>query len=206
MIMKLFGTVKSRAFRCLWLIEELGIDCEFVEIDFAKGDHRKPEFLQVNPNGKVPAFQDGDLKLFESAAICQYLVSKVPDSKMIPKGDKERAIFDQWMFFVMSELEQPLWTMGKHTFALPAEHRVEAVKKTALYEWNKALAIVDSRLGDEGYILGNEFSLVDIMIGQTLQWARMFKIELEGQKINAYRSRVLERPSFQRTVEKYVKK
>jgi len=199
----LYGTARSRASRCLWLLEEVEADYEFIVIDFRKGDHLTDWFLAMNPNGKVPVLKDGNLNLFESAAICNYLGVKFPHKALIPSGSFEKAKYDQWMFFVMSELEQPLWSIGKHKFALPAEYRLSTMKKTALFEWQKALDVLKLGLGGGSFLLGGQFTIADIMTVQTLQWAKSFGIDIGDPKIEAYRERCISRPAFRAVVEKY---
>jgi glutathione S-transferase len=187
--------------------EELEIKYEHQNVD-TKKDTKQDWFLAINPNGKVPALVDGDIKLFESAAICNYMVTKHPEKGLLPTSRPERAIYDQWMFFVMSELEQPLWSIGKHSFALPKEYRIEAMKKTALFEWDKAIKVLEIGLNSCGsgtYILGGNFSVPDIMITQTLQWARNFKVPINSDVVDKYRKTVTARPGFQRVVQKYFK-
>ena len=203
--MKLFGTPRSRAVRCLWALEELGEPYEFHVLDFKNGEHLSPWFLELNPNGKVPAFVDGDLTLFESAAICTYLGEKFPKLGFVPSARRERALYDQWMFFIMSELEQPLWSIGKHKFALPKEYRIKEMKTTALYEWERALKVFAKGLANKSYLLGGEITMVDIVAGQTLQWARTFDVPIEISEVNNYRKRLIARPAFQAMVAKHIR-
>ncbi len=198
-MMEIFGGTASRAIRCIWILEEVEAPYEIHPIDFAKGDHRSPEFLAMNPAGKVPAFRDGELVLTESAAICNYIATKYAEKGLIPAdGTHKRGRYDQWMFFTMSELEQPLWSMGKHRFALPAEQRIPQMQETAKWEFDRALEILRKGLGDQPYILGDQFSAADILIGQTLFWARSFKVPVEDPALVAYGQRLRERPAFQR--------
>ena len=140
-MIKIYGYPQTRSRRLTWMMEELEQDYEFVLIDLMKGEGQSPEFLAVNPAGKVPAMADGELVLTESAAIINYLADKWPEKQLAPElGSPARGLFYQWSHFVMAELEQPLWTIGKHKFALPEEHRVEAIMPTASWEFQKALA------------------------------------------------------------------
>ncbi len=198
-MMEIFGSTSSRAIRCIWAAEEVEASYESHAIDFAKGENRSPEFLAMNPAGKVPAFRDGDLVLTESAAICNYIAEKFPEKGLIPvSGSPERAHYDQWMFFAMSELEQPLWSMGKHRFALPEAQRIPEMLEVAKWEFDRALEILRVGLGEQTYILGESFSMADVLIGQTLFWARTFKVPVEHANLVAYNDRLRARPAFQR--------
>lgn len=196
---KLIGVPSSRTRRCLWTLEEVGADYEFEKIDFTKGDHKSPEYLKLNPNARVPVMVDSaqDLVLFESAAICQYIARRFPDAQLLPKaGSRLEALHDQWMFWVVTELEQPLWSMGKHRFALPAEQRIGEMLQTALFEWRRAAPVVSSELGDKPFLLGDSMHLVDIMLAHTLLWARGFKVPFEHENMENYLDRMIARPAF----------
>jgi len=89
---------------------------------------KSPEYLKLNPQGKVPSLKHDDFVLTESAAILNY-IDALADGQFIPSAAKARAKYDELAFFVLSELEQPLWTTGKHKFAIPEEHRVAQVRR-----------------------------------------------------------------------------
>lgn len=95
----------------------------------AKQQNRTPEFLALNPCGKIPVLEDDGLILTESAAIMLYLAERYGEGRLLPKpGTAASGHHHQWLSFVITELEQPLWTMGKHRFALPEEQRVAAIQ------------------------------------------------------------------------------
>src|SRR5262245_6206158 len=113
----LYGSGVSRWVRPYWLLQELDVPFEPKLVSVRKGEHRSPEFLAVNPFGKLPALVDGDLTLIESAAICTYLGDKYAEKALIPKtGTRARALHDQWVSFAITELEQPLWRIARNTF------------------------------------------------------------------------------------------
>lgn len=186
-----FGYPKTRATRIVWLLEELGQDYQYSLIDFAKGDSQSPQFLEINPAGKVPAIQEDDLVITESGAIVTYLADKFSQGKLIPaSGTQQRARYEQWSYFALTELEQPLWSMGKHKFALPKAQRVEAMLATAAWEFQKALKLLSAGLGDQDYILGDEFSAADILIAHTLRWGVSFQQPVEQENLKAYLERM----------------
>merc|ERR1712054_317900 len=100
------------------MLEELGVGFEWKKLNYQKGETRTPEFLAVNPRGKIPALQDGDLAIAESAAINTYLGDKFPSSGLVPRaGTKERGIYDMWCFFLVSELDAASLTIyGRHDY------------------------------------------------------------------------------------------
>lgn len=106
-------------------------------------------FLEINPGSKSPALVDGNLILTESVAICIYLADKFPLAQLAPAhATQERAKCLQWCFFVLSELEQPVWTMSTHTFALPEKYRIPAIMDTSRWEFARAATVLASGLGE----------------------------------------------------------
>lgn len=206
MTMTLYGLGPSRSFRCLWALEEAGIDYQFVSLELSSSDDngaKSEKYLKLNPQGKVPTLIDGDFVLTESAAIVNY-IEACAEQTFIPKAPIERAKYDEIAFFVLSELEQPLWTTGKHKFAIPAEHRVPQVLDTAKWEFQKALDTLSklcelSEQPDQngGYALGNSFSFADILLAHTFNWANRFEFELPQMYLD-YRDALFSRPAAQR--------
>ncbi|MFK7825657.1 MAG: glutathione S-transferase family protein [Oligoflexales bacterium] len=186
-MIKIYGDSKTRAFRPLWALEEAGLDYESIPIDFLKGEHRSEEFLLKNPSGKVPVLVDGDFILFESAAMCTYIGEKSSHSKLVPDPrSPARYQYDQWMFFVMSELEQALWTMSKHKFALPKEWRVPNIFATAKYEFSRSCRALEAALEESQFMVGNHFTFADLMVAHTLKWAKLIGLELGSAHLESY--------------------
>ncbi|EDQ01185.1 glutathione S-transferase family protein [Shewanella benthica] len=201
-MIKLYGVPRSRSLRVSWTLEELGLDWQYHYINFAKGDSRSPDFLAVNPCGKVPALVDDELVVTESAAIVLHLAEKYGDRKLLPQpGSDASALHHQWVSFIITELEQPLWTIGKHKFALPEELRQESMLPVAKWEFDKAAAIAENWLPESDFLLGDEFSAADILLAHTLVWATRFEQTIPP-KLAAYRDRVSKRPAMVKALEK----
>jgi len=203
-MIKLYGYFPSRSNRPHWALEEIGAEYEFYQLDFAKGDNRSSFYLNINPSGKLPALQDGDLLLTESGAICNYLGEKFPESKLTPaSGTAERPLYDQWLFFILTELEQPLWTKGKHTFALPQDIRCPSVLESTQWEFAKAVALLSKGLGEREFLAADHFTIVDIMCAQTLRWAIKFEYPIEQHSnLVTYLERMEQRPAVAKMREK----
>ena len=202
--MKLYGMGHARSLRALWALEETGIEFEYQNVRlFDDGEHAESAQTQayraLNFEGKVPTLVDGDLVLTESAAIVNHIARKSPKSGLIPTDTDLLARYDQVMFFVMAELEQPLWNNGKHRFALPEEHRIAAMLDTASYEFAKAVTTLDALLGDNDYAVGDQFTMADILIAQTLNWAARFKFVLPD-KFAALNDKHFQRPAALRAL------
>ena len=122
--MKLYGFPPTRSLRVLWMLRELGVDFQFVNVDLLAGANREPEFLALNPAGKLPVLVDGDFVLTESIAIVLYLAEKYADKGLLPAELEARARVHRWLLFTATELEQPLWRIARHTSLYPKEKRL----------------------------------------------------------------------------------
>ena len=197
MSLKVYGYPNTRSVRVVWMLEELALDYDYQLVDFMKGESKASGFLELNPAGKVPVLQVDGTYLTESAAIINYLHSLRPDAGLIPEGGAlRRAVYDQWCFFALTELEQPLWTMAKHKFAIPKEKRCPDVIATAEWEFQQALKLLSEGLGERDYILGKEFSAADILIAHSLFWGMACKQPIEQENLKAYIGRCGIRPAL----------
>ncbi|MBT6176914.1 MAG: glutathione S-transferase family protein [Deltaproteobacteria bacterium] len=201
MTITLYGSKNTRAFRCFWMLEELQIDYRIKEVNVHKGEGRAPDYLSIIPTGKVPALQDEDFILFESAAINTYLADKFPEKNLIPKTNtRERGLYDQWCYYVMSELEQPLWLNAKHTFIYPEKRRIAANIESAKFEFKHALKVIEGHLDTHDYMVGGEFSGADILVAQTFMWAQMVRFPLDSPAALEFIVRMKERDGYQRAM------
>ena len=124
--MKLYGFGPTRSLRALWGLKELDADFEFIPVNLLTGEHKQPDFLRLNPAGKVPVLVDGDIVIPELAAIVLYLADKYPEKRFLPASVEERARVYRWVMFAVTELEQPLWRISKHTALYPEDKRLAA--------------------------------------------------------------------------------
>lgn len=198
----LYGFPNSRSLRAAWTLEELGVEYDYHSVDMMAAEGQGEAHLARHPDGKVPVLQDGELTLFESSAICRYLAERYGEpGSLLPASMEGRALVDQWMSFVVSELEQPLWTQAKHKFVLPREQRVPAILPTAAWEFQRALGAVQRRFDGEGWLVGDGFTLADLLLAHTLSWGVQFKHRLPDS-LNDYRKRCMARPALARAVER----
>jgi len=184
--MKLYFNPQSRAVISKWMLDECGADYEVVPIDFTKGEHKQPEFLKINPAGKLPALADGDTKVFESAAICLYLADKFPQANLAPKIDApERGRYLSLMVYSTSQLEPALGDalLGGQTSPQRGWTDFETCKK-----------VIEGELGGGPYLFGNWFTAADVMIGSMFIWKRIFGAPPDGPKLEAYVDHLLARP------------
>ena len=200
--MKLYYATQSRAVRPRWLLEEAGVPYDLVHLSIDAGDTKKPEYLALNPNGTVPTLVDGDLTLFESAAICQYLADKFPEKKLAPPlGTPARGLYYQWIHYAMAELEPPAITIFLHTVRKPEAERLPQLVTEARAQLARVLGVVDRALAGREWILGSQFGAADVLIGTTLGWCRMMSLLGSDLKhIPGYLERCAARPAFQRAM------
>ena len=194
---KLYGYPRTRSLRALWALEEAGADYQYIHVDLHAGEARRPPFIDLNPGGKVPLLVDDGLVLCESAAIVMYLADKFPASRLAPAhGSIARARFNQWSCFALAELEQPLWTIARHSFIYPENRRLPAIIETARWEFARACQVLEQGLKQQPYILGTAFSGADILLAHTLRWAVASQVEIVSPLLQQYLQRITARPAL----------
>ena len=202
MSITLYGSPMTRSLRVSWMLEELELDWNYHYVDFRAGAHLSPDYLAVSPTGKVPALVDDDLVLIESSAICLYLAERYGHGRYLPQaGTREAGLHHQWVSFIISELEQAVWSIGKHKFALPKAWRIPQMLETAPWEFGRAIAVIDAWVPEEGYLLGAEPMVADILLAHTLNWAINFKQSVPP-KATTYCQRVSSRPQLSAALAK----
>lgn len=193
---KLIGSPKTRCMRVVWMLEELGVD---YEIDPAP-PHSEP-ILAVNPSGKVPALLAGDDVIIDSAAICQYLADK-HGRFTFPAGSIERAQQDSWMHYALDDVDSVLWFNAKNTFILPEELRSETARQACRHDFDKAMAVLETRLGANRYVMGDDFTVPDLLLGHCAGWAvNGAGWAISSKAVAAYFERVRSRPACLRALE-----
>ena len=206
-MIKLYGFQQSSApFAPCGRWRKAGSNTKYIQVklrtDAEVPDSAKnPKYLAVNVQGKVPTLVDGELTMTESVAILYYIARSAPESGLLPNASMDvYARIDELACFVLAELEQPLWSKGKHMFALPEEHRIPQMCETAKFEFAKALNALEHLLDDGDYALGDLFTLADILLAQTFNWAMRFEFDLP-QKYIDFRNRLYNRPACRRALE-----
>lgn len=174
--MKLYYFWITRSVRCEWLIRHYKIPCDMIEVNLREDQQLQPDFLKINPYGKVPTLIDDGVTITESFAICNYLADRFPEKNMIAKpGTAERGRHDQWMFFCATELDQPLWQISKHSFVYPEESRLSAAFDLAARDFAPAAKIIDDHLRTHKFMMGDQIQAVDFVMAHTLLWADRFR-------------------------------
>jgi glutathione S-transferase len=192
--MKLYEFGPTRSIRVRWTLQELGVEFEPVTVNMLAGEHRRPEFLAVNPAGKLPALVDGDLVLTESVAIVLYLAEKYPEKRLIPADLKQRAQHHRWLLFTTTELEQPLWRIARHTNLYPEAVRLPGDVTIARREFAEMAAVLEKHMQGRQFVAGDGATVADFVTGYTLDWGNEYGL-LDGlPTLQAYMQRLYVRP------------
>lgn len=181
-MLKLYGGEFSRASIVQWYLEELQVAYEFVRLDMKAGEHRQPEFLAVNPLGKVPAIAEAEFRLWESGAILLYLAEK---HDQLPNTPEERAKIYQWVLFANSTLTQSVVVEANREREMP-----------------RLLTPLNQHFKEQPFLMGQEFSVADVAVGSALAFIQiMLKLDLsEYPEVVNYTQRLSERPAFQKAM------
>ena len=188
---KVLGIAQSRAFRVLWMLEEIG-EC-YEHISAKPGSS---EILKFNVSGKVPVLLDGKDVLTDSSAIVSYLGDK-HKKLSFQSGSIERAYQDSMVFRIIDEVDMILWLAARHSFILPEERRVNAIKPSLKWEFERNIDRIMSEK-ESKFLMGDEFMLPDIILAHCGNWARSAKFPLENRRFNDYINLCYDRPAVRR--------
>lgn len=192
--MKLYWCPKTRAVRILWLLEESGLPYKQAQIDIsdpaAKAD---PALRAISPMGKVPAFEDGETRLWDSGAIAVYLADQYPETQLAPPiGHPQRGAYLQWLMYTNSVIEP---AMGERFNNIPSDP-----SKYGWGSWELMLATFRQGLKPGPWILGGQFSAADVLLGMSAFYLRAFQMLKDDPVLFAYADRCAKRPAFQRAM------
>ncbi len=194
----LYHAAPSRSSIVHWMLEELGEPYEIKLVSFKKGENREPAFLAINPMGKLPALRHGDTIITEAAAICTYLADEFPDARLnVPVGDPRRGIYLKWLFFGPSCVE-PAIIEKRYP-------RLEPPPRAALGfgDYDTVMDVLAKAVAAANpYLLGEQFTAADVVIGSDLRWGMLFKLIPERTEFAQYVAHLCERPALKRTIER----
>ena len=191
----LYGSPHNRGFRALWMLEELGLPYENIELAARQGETRTAEFLAINPNGHVPTLVDGDMVVWESMAINLYLAKKYGGG-LAPRDLREEAAVMQWSFWVMTEVEENLLNYGMHTLFLPEAERNAGFAQAAAEKLEAALAVLDDVLDGTAHLVGDRFSVADLNVASVLSWVSLVQLDIaKHANVQRWLSACLARPA-----------
>jgi glutathione S-transferase len=196
-VIKLYGISGSRALRSIWAIEEVGVEYELVPTHFI-GDSKKPEYLAINPNGRIPTLVDGDVTLFESMAINLYLARKY-DGGLQPKTQEDEARAVQWSFWGMTELEPHLMQLVLNKVMLPEAQRDAGAVRAAEEAMERPLRVLDGALAERPYLLSDAFTIADLNVASVLSMAQFVGFDFSRfANVQRWYDACTSRPGFNR--------
>ncbi len=202
--MKLYNSNGSpNALRSRAVIHELGAPVEIVNIDISKGENRTPEFLRLNPNGKVPTFVDGEVVIWESRAINAYLAAKYPGANLYPVDLGQRALVDQWSYWQAIHLGPSMQRVAFERVQKKAFGRGEA-DEAAIAADVKTIAdllpVLDAALAGKDWVTG-QLSLADFALATTFILRKGARLGVEAYpNVTAWIARLEARPSWEKAI------
>lgn len=181
---------RSRAGTALWMLEELGVPYRMQILNLQNADQKAPDYLAINPMGKVPAIKHGSAVITEVAAICCYLADEFPEAGLAPPiGDPRRGTYLRWLFFSPSCIEP---AMTDKAF----QHAAKPASTVGYGDFDTVMDVAAGAVSNGDYLLGGQFSAADVVLGSTLRYGMMFAIIPKRPEFEAYTARLAERPAL----------
>ena len=193
----LYHASPSRSSVTLWMLEELGQPYDIHLLHLSKNEQAQPDYLAINPMGKVPALKHGDTVITEVAAICTYLADEFPDAKLnVPVGTPRRGVYLKWLFFGPSCMEPAVIDR--------ASPRKEEARRGMLGygDFDTTMNVVANAVAEGPWLLGTQFTAADVVVGSQIRWGMMFKMIPERKEFLDYSARIAARPAAQRAEAK----
>ena len=197
-MLRIYGAAHSRAFRVIWLANEIGVPYEHVPVTFNVPDAqcKEPWYIALNPNGSLPTIADNGFVMWETAAINLYLASKYP-SPLYPTTPQDLGRMLQWTFFAATEIEPAMITLLLHRVALPSEQRSATLADQSEQTLRAKLAILEQQLVKTPFFGGDRCDLADFMVACVLYVVRLrLKMDLTAYpKLDAWLTASINRPA-----------
>ncbi|MTH33350.1 glutathione S-transferase [Paracoccus limosus] len=189
---QVIGTAQSRAFRVLWMLEELQQPFDHVALaPHAEG------LTSFNPAGKVPVLVVDGTPITDSTAILTYLADRHGALSHAP-GTLDRARQDSLTQFILDEFDAALWLAARHSFILPEEMRLAAIKNTLRWEFERSQRTMVHRMAEDGFLMGERLTVPDIILTHCLTWALTARFPIVEHRLTDYLDRMRVRPAYQR--------
>ncbi len=198
--LRIYGIARTRAFRALWAAMELGLDFEHLPIEIGDAGARSPEFLAINPNGRLPVIVDHGFVLFESLAITLYLAKKHGFGTLYPAALESEAKAWQWSFWAIAEVDRGVNIWSLHAVRLPPQERNAALRAEALSAIAAPFKVLDAAVARWPYLLGNDFTVADLNVAAVI--SRAVDMDLSAvPHLHAWLTRCLDRPAARQALE-----
>ena len=193
-MLRIYGIARTRAFRALWMAKELGLDYEHIPIEIGKAGAASPEFLAINPNGRLPFIVDDGFVLFESLAITLYLAKRALHARLYPATLEGEARTWQWSLWAVTEVDRAVNIWSLHAVRLPPAERDPVKRDEALKVLAKPFRVLEAAVAKQDYLLGSEFTVADLNVAAVI--SRAIDMDLAAvPRLKAWLTRCLERPA-----------
>ena len=194
-MLTLYGAMASRAHRTVWMLKELALPYEHVPTHFMDGSTRRPEFLVINPNGRVPVINDEGFIVYESMAINLYLAKKY-GGPLAPAGLEEDTLATQWSFWVVTEVEKPLLFASANRALFAEGSRDEEQAQMAIAKLDRPFKVLDAHLARNEWLMGGRFTVADLNVATVMDLAPQCGIALDAwPHVQQWHARCLARPA-----------
>ena len=192
--LRIYGVARTRAFRALWIAEELGLDYEHLPIEIGDGGARSPEFLDINPNGRLPVIVDDGFVLFESLAITLYLAKKHATGTLYPATLQGEARAWQWSLWAVTEVDRGVNIWSLHAVRLPPAERDAQKREEALRVLAAPFGVLDAAVSRQPYLIDGDFTVADLNVAAVI--SRAVDMDLAAvPHLKAWLMRCLDRPA-----------
>ena len=192
---QVIGTARSRALRVLWMLEELG-----QPYDHVAENPRSPGVLALNPAGKIPILIVDGTPILDSTAILTYLADR-HGALTHTAGTVARARQDSLTQFLLDEFDAALWLAARHSFVLPEEMRLAAIKNTLRWEFERSQKTLVHRMAEGDFVMGDRMTVPDIILADCLGWALRAKFPIVEHRLTQFLDRMRDRPAYQRALK-----
>ena len=205
-MLQLYGNPRSRAIRCLWMLEEVGQPYQLVEKSVRPEDLQSAEYLRLNPNARIPTLVDGDVVLWESMAINLYLAQKY-QGPMHSESAEVFGLAAQWSFWAMLEIERLLLELLEHSVLLPEYSRDASVVERVGLLLKKPLTVLNRALAGRGFLAGDGFTVADLNVAGILMWGKLSRMDMSAYpNLARWLDGCLARPAYARLRERSKRK
>jgi len=197
--LRIYGIARPRAFRALWMANELGLDYQHLPIEIGTAGARSPEFISINPNGRLPFIVDNGFVLFESLAITLYLAKKHSNGTLYPGTLEGEARAWQWSLWAVTEVDRGVNIWSLHTIRLPPVERDTIKRNEALKVLAAPFKVLDAAVTKQEYLLGDDFTVADLNVAAVI--SRAVDMDLSAiPNLKAWLTRCLDRPAARKAL------
>jgi len=197
--LRIYGIARTRAFRALWMANELGLDYQHLPIEIGTAGARSPEFISINPNGRLPFIVDNGFVLFESLAITLYLAKKHSNGTLYPGTLEGEARAWQWSLWAVTEVDRGVNIWSLHTIRLPPVERDTIKRNEALKVLAAPFKVLDAAVTKHEYLLGDDFTVADLNVAAVI--SRAVDMDLSAiPNLKAWLTRCLDRPAARKAL------